>query len=468
MPYEMTALEQLGRSIADSDPPSNGLRELLELHLIDTVGALIASTRTPEGLLLLRFRAGTRDAAQAGGALALDLATRCALARSSEIDDIHLPSMTTPGAIVIPGALTLAAAMPAVTTSDVTTHDVTTHDFLAAILAGYEAMTRLGRAIDGPAILYRGIWPSYFAAPFGIAAVAARLCKLDDRSCANALALALTLAAPGVGHHNAASSSRWFAIGAAARNGLSAALAAKAGFTSDLKLMEGNFLSGVYGVTPDLGALTEGLGERAALTETSFKPWCAARQTMAATQALREIIQSGVRPQVMDHIEVFVLPPHLDMINHGVKSGDRASHLTSVQHCMAVAALAANTTADVGQSPRDLQPPVRELMSKIEVEADQSLLADYPRSWPARVIVTAGSARHERRVTHVPGDPARPFDRASVREKFDRFVAPVLGKEKTEQMLARASDALASGKFAPLVAEIEAACRDALARSASS
>jgi 2-methylcitrate dehydratase PrpD len=463
----MSALEQLGRYVAESDPPSRELRELLELHLIDTVGALIASTRTPEGLLLIRFRADMRQAGEARGALAPDLATRCALARLSEIDDIHLPSMTTPGAIVIPGALTLAAAMPRVTTHDVTTRDVTTHDVLAAMLAGYEAMTRLGRAIDGPAILYRGIWPTYFAAPFGIAAVAARLFKLDDRGSANALALALTFAAPGVGRHNAGSTSRWLAIGAAARNGLTAALAAEAGFTSDLKLMEGNFLPGVYGVTPDVAALTEGLGGRIALTETSFKPWCAARQTMAATQALKEIIQSGVRPQEMDRIEVFVPPPHLDMINHGVKGGDRTSHLTSVAYCMAAAALAGNTTADIGQSPRDLPPPVRELMSKIKVEADEGLLADYPRSWPARLIVTAGAARRERLVTHVPGDPARPFDRAGVREKFVRFVAPVLGMQKTEQMLTRCGDALAGGRFGALVAEIEAACAGALDRSTS-
>src|SRR5271166_4529737 len=218
----MSALGELGRYVADSGPAADELRELAELHLIDTVGALIASTRTPEGLMLLRFRAGLREFADASGALAVDLATRCALARLSEIDDIHLPSMITPGAIVIPGALTLAAAMPEPAAQKVTAHDLT-----AAMLAGYEAMTRLGRAIDGPTILYRGIWPTYFAAPFGIAAVAARLFKLEANRSANALALALTLAAPGVGHHNAESTSRWLAIGNAAREGLTAARAAK-------------------------------------------------------------------------------------------------------------------------------------------------------------------------------------------------------------------------------------------------
>jgi 2-methylcitrate dehydratase PrpD len=445
----MSALGELGRYIGDSSAPADELRELAELHLIDTVGALIASTRTPEGLRLLRLRAGLREFADASGALALDLATRCALARASEIDDIHLPSMITPGAIVIPGALTLAAAMPEPAAQEVTAHDLT-----AAMLAGYEAMTRLGRAIDGPTILYRGIWPTYFAAPFGIAAVAARLFKLDARECANALALALTLAAPGVGHHNAQSTSRWLAVGTAAGNGLAAALAAQAGFTSDLELMEDKFFSGIYAITPDVEALTDGLEGGLALRETSFKPWCAARQTMAATQALREILQAGVRP------------PHLAMIDHDVRSGDRASHLTSVQYCMAVAALAENMTAHVGQSPVSLLAPIRDFMSKIKVTADESLLADYPRSWPARVVVTTGAARHERLVKHVPGDPPRPFGRADVREKFSRFVGPVLGQQTTAQMLALAGDAIARGTFTSLVAEIEAVCRNALARAA--
>jgi len=451
----MTALEQLGNHVATGSRASDAARELVGRHLVDTVGAWIASTPTAEGLLLLRFRAEMREGQQ-GGSLALDLATRCALARLSEIDDIHLASMTTPGAIVIPGALTLAGAMPAAKAEDV----------VAAILAGYEVMTRLGRAIDGPTALYRGIWPTYFAAPFGIAAVAARLLKLDAQATANALALALTLAAPGVGHHNASTTARWFAVGNAARNGLAAALAAKGDFTSDLKLIEGNFLSGVYGVTPDSAALTKGLGDSAALAEVSFKPWCAARQTMAATQALKEIIESGVAPEAMTEIKAVVLPPHLKMIGHGVTAGDRASHLTSVQYCMAVAAVAPDIAFDVGQSPSSVTPELRAFMEKIAVEADERLLTDYPRAWAARVSIEANSARHERLLAQIPGDPARPFDRSRVREKFLRFAGPVLGAPKAEHILTRCSDALATGQFGWLVAEIEQACEDALLRSA--
>jgi 2-methylcitrate dehydratase PrpD len=440
----MTALEQLGAYVAAGSPVSTAARELVELHLIDTIGAWIASTTTPESKALLRLRATTRDATPSGETLALDLATRCALARLSEIDDIHLASMTTPGAIIIPGALTLATPTDAA------------DDVIAAILAGYETMIRFGRAIDGPTLLYRGIWPTYFAAPMGVAAVAARLLKLDKKQAAHALALALTYAAPGVGHRNAATTSRWLAVGNAARNGLGAALAARAGFTADLDLVDGNFLPGIYGVKPDIAALTEGLGEGSALADVSFKPWCAARQTMAATQALLEIIESGVSPQAMGEIQVAVLPPHLKMIDHGVTAGDRASHLTSLPYAMAVAAVAPELAFEVQQSPA--APAVRAFLDRIKIAPDESLLADYPRSWPARVTVAAGAARHERLVTHVPGDPARPFDRAQVQEKLLRFVAPIAGAEKAEHMVARCGETLTSGRFASLVREVEEAC----------
>src|SRR5207247_2309495 len=116
---------------------------------------------------------------------------------------------------------------------------------------------------------------------------------------------------------------------------------------------------------------------------------------------------------------------------------------------------------DLQQAPKELPPALRDFMGKIKVAADEGLLADYPRTWPARVRVVAGSATHEQIVTHVPGDPARPFDRAQVRAKFLRFVEPVLGAERAEHMLARCHEASAAGKVAPLVADIEQICRDA-------
>lgn len=431
----MTAIETLATFLAEGLRVPATTRANAQRHLTDTVGAWVAGAATQEGRTLLASRTDGE----------IDVGTPSALARLSEIDNIHLASATTPGGIIIPAALTLAAARGADGAA-----------LTGAIVAGIEAMVRLGLAIDGPQVIYRGIWPTYFAAPFGIAAVAARLHGFDAEQTGHALALALTFAAPGVGHHNAATTSRWFAIAQAARNGLVAARATQAGFTSDLSLLDGGFLHGIFGITPNLDAVTQGLGERFALDEASFKPWCAARQTMAATQALKEILADGVSHVQIRSVEVAQPPSYLKMTDHGVVSGDRASHLTSLPYHLAIAACDPDAEFDIAQSPPSVPEPVRAFMAKVTVIADAALLAHYPAAWPARLVVRTADGAHERLMLNVPGDPARPLSDAELGLKFRRFVAGAAGGPAAESLLAACAFALeTTGAAAQLVARIE-------------
>jgi len=448
----MTALEQFGAYLANG----RGLPPLAlanaRLRLVDSVVAWVAGIGTAEGRALLAFR----KESDGSGDLSSAVATHCALARLSEIDDIHLAAMTTAGGIVVPAAITLAASLQKTGTNP------DPAALARAVAGGYDAMIRLGLALHGPTILYRGIWPSYFGAPFGVAAVAARLMGLDARQGAHALAFALTLAAPGVGHHNAPTATRWLAVAHAVRSGLAAARAARAGFTSDLNLLDGNFFASVYDIKPDLHELTRGLDQHLLMLDVSFKPWCAARQTMAATQALKEIVAGGVAPADIAEVEAGVLPPHHRMVDHGVVVGDRASHLTSLPYQMALAVLAPEATRDVGQSPAALAEPVATLMAKIAVIQNERLLARYPKVWPAHVrVVTTSGATHEKEIEYVPGDVRLPFDAAEVRDKFRAFAAPVLGEEGAARMLALASAALEHARGArDLLDAIEQVCAD--------
>ena len=446
----MTALEQLGRYLAVGQNLTPLARANVRLRVIDTVAAWIAGMNTAEGRALIGFRAELEHSAPEATRVSAAVATHCGLARLSEIDDIHLAAMTTAGGIVVPAALTLAASL----------RDIEPAAVGRAIAGGYDAMIRLGLALHGPTILYRGIWPTYFGAAFGVAAVAARLMGLDETQAAHALSLALTLAAPGVGHHNAPTTTRWLAVGLAARNGLMAARAARAGFTSDLNLLDGNYLPSIYDIKPVLGELTGGLDQHLLMLDVSCKPWCAARQTFAATQALKDIVARGVPPDKIVEIEAGVLPPHHAMIDHGVKAGDRASHLTSLPYQMALAVLDPDASYDVRQSPAAVAEPVAELMRKITVTQNERLLARYPKVWPAHVrVAMASGAVHEREVEYVPGDLRMPFDDAQVKEKFRRFVAPVLGEEVAEEMLGLATAALADERGPrELLAAIERVC----------
>ena len=444
----MTALERLGAYLASGQSLPPLALANAKLHVVDNVAAWVAGMGTTEGRALLVFRRDMPGAESASAALM----THCALARLSEIDDIHLAAMTTAGGIVVPAALTLAASLK----------EPESAALARAIAGGYDAMIRLGLALHGPTILYRGIWPTYIGTAFGVAAVAARLLRLDEKQAAHALALALTIAAPGVGHHNAPTTTRWLAVGLAARNGLLAARAARAGFTSDLNLLDGKFFASVYDIQPDLGELTRGLDQHLAMLDVSFKPWCAARQTMAATQALKDILGRGVAPDKIAEIEAGVLPPHYGMLNHGVKAGDRASFLTSLPYQLALAAHAPDAMYEVGQSPATVPEPVAALMAKVMVTQNERLLARYPRVWPAHVrVATVAGETHEQEVEYVPGDVRLPYDRAQVRAKFRRFAGPGLGGERAEKMHELAA-AVLDGAEAPLrlFDAIEQACVD--------
>ena len=118
-------------------------RDIQRRHVADTLLAAAAGGLTVEGRALRSVLATASIADSVG--------MQAAVIRHTEIDDIHMPSCTTPSSVAVPTALGLARA-----------GGISDPERVAsAIWAGTELMTRLGVAIDGARILYRGVWPTY-------------------------------------------------------------------------------------------------------------------------------------------------------------------------------------------------------------------------------------------------------------------------------------------------------------------
>src|SRR5580658_10395543 len=187
--------------------------EHLRLHIADTLGMMLQGSLLAEGKMAM--------------ALGSPLVGWCASARLTEADDIHLTSCTTPGSVVVPTALHLAAAGLFETWGD----------FVTAVLAGYETLIRVGYAIDGPRILAKKVWPTLFAAPIGAAAVAARALRLDPSQTAGALATALAASTGIAPPATIPNSSRCISLVWAAERGVQAAIAARHGAFGDVQLL---------------------------------------------------------------------------------------------------------------------------------------------------------------------------------------------------------------------------------------
>lgn len=415
----MSVLEQIAAYVAGVryDALASPERDALKIHLLDTMGAMIAGHATPEAGVMrgLTARSGG-PAALAAGSLD-DVAVRCATARMSEIDDIHLPSCVTPGSVVVPVALTMGARIG----------DVDCARFAGAVAAGYEVMTRLGAAVGGPEVLYRGVWPSYFAAPFAAAAIGARLLGLAEKETVHALAIALTLSAGGVGRWGPGWSARWLVLGHAARAGCTAALAAAEGYTGDATLLDGDWLASAHGIEPRTECLIDGLGERCVLTALTIKPFCSAKQVIAAIHGFREILGRGVDQAGIRAVRVFVPEFYRAMIDHGVIEGNRITNITSAPYQLAIAACAPDALSDVARTECATGDDISALMAKISVHRDDDLAAHYPRNWPARVEVDSDRGTDAELVLEAPGDPGLRFTADRAEEKFVRFAAPVVG-----------------------------------------
>lgn len=433
----MTILEELADEFAGIDTASLSSvdRAALELHLIDTVGAGIAGALTPDGqgLLALQSQKSTYAGLRALSDTALDDVTvRCAATRLSEVDDIHLPSGTTPGSIIVPAALVLATHQASRATN-----------FAAAVVAGYEAMTRLGAAADGQNLVYKGVWTTYFTATFGTAALTARLLELDAVDTAHALAIALTLTSGRMGQPGSEKTARWLSAGYAARAGCFAALSAADGFRGDLSLLDGPWMENAQGVELDRDAFAKDHATDTVIPGISFKPYFSAKQMIGSIAGFETILERGIAPAEIDKIEISVPENYAKMIDHGVVAGNRLSSATSAGYQLGLAAYHHAGLYDVSRSEYVLSDEITGLMDKVSVTADAALGEYLPDRWPARVSVTAGERTETVEVIDAPGDPGTQFDRDRVVAKFHAINDPLIGAPETDEWIKLAEGAVA-------------------------
>lgn len=370
-------------------------------RLLDSLAAAVLGRRTPEGRLL------DRDAEKGLGSSHGSTCRRLVgAARSTEVDDIDLPGCTTVGAVVVPVAVTVAAAK---TLGD--------RALLSAIVAGYDAMTRLGRAIDGATLLYRGVWPTYVTAAFGAAAATARLLELDAPATARALALALTRTANLPAAAMTRFGYRYYALGCAAADGCDAALAAAAGVDADLNGLVA--FAERLGAALDVAELASGFGAPWRVAAVDTKPWPTSRQALASVAAFRQIELPPL--DEIERVSVSVPLVYRAMIDRPSPPANRIESMLSVQYQLGLAAFAPTTLDDVLRESLPHDTRIAALMMKVQVRADEGLGAQFPRVWGSRVTLELrAGAPTTIEVLAPPGSGTRALAWAELTAKLSR------------------------------------------------
>lgn len=423
----MTRIDTIARRISSGRLPAvmDGASSAMLVHLLDTVGAWIAGRASSEGIQLRQLKEAGANVPALFDASVLDVvALATSTTRLTEVDDIHMASCTTPGAVVILTALALAAdaaSRPA---------GAVAPDRLAeSIHVGYEVMTCLGEALSGPDILHNGIWPTLLLAPVTTAAVTSKLLGLDAERTANALAIALTSSNGRPGGSASAgvaavsgTSARWLLLGMAARTGCAAAFSAARGFSGDRTLLEGARLPALHGAALAPHALEAFLQQGSAVRSTSIKPYCAAKHNIAAIHAFRQMLEQGVAHANLTRIRVKLPPAHARMVGHYDIETSRLSRITSCAYNIALAGVSPQHLLDIQREEPVRSADMSQLARKVEVIADEQLQCLTPHAYPATVELFIGEKMLvSKTVVDAWGDPDLPFDMSATRSKFKRL-----------------------------------------------
>lgn len=276
-----------------------------------------------------------------------------------DYDDTHLSTVIHPTAPVAPAALALAEQ-----------HGFSGASLLHAFILGAEVECRIGKAVS-PGHYARGWHITATSGVFGAAVACGKLLGLTEAELAAAIGIAASQSAGLV--ENLASAAKNVGVGNAARNGLLAALLARAGYMAAPQVLEGALgWARAMGDGPTPAAFTDGLGMRWEYAANTYKPYPAGIVFHAVIDACLELRRRlGASLDDLQSVTVRGDQLLLDRGDRPVANARDAR--VSIHHCAAVALLRGRAGVEEFELPAVTDPAIAALRRKVRAECDPSL-----------------------------------------------------------------------------------------------
>ncbi len=325
-----------------------------------------------------------------------------------DMDDGHRYANAHPGVVVVPAALAVAEKV-----------DATLGEFIQAMVAGYEIMIRIARAMN-PSHLQRGFHSTGTAGPFGAAAACSNLLRLDGKQCGNALAIA---GLQGAGLLQVTASGQMMKPlqpGRAAQAGTLAAMLARRGSEGPDEILEGEkgFFR-AFSDSVDFTALTDGLGAAFEILGVYFKGHAACRHVHPTLDALAQTVKAnGITLEEIEKIEVNTYPVAYSLTGRPKEAGSELAAKFSIP--VSVALMLIHGRAGTGEfTARCLQnPAVKSMAGRVVVSPDEWRGKVYPAKRGSAVSVSTARGTFRGEVEIPKGDPENPFSPDELTEKF--------------------------------------------------
>jgi 2-methylcitrate dehydratase PrpD len=421
-------LAEFAANLRYEDIPAHVLRRAEDL-LLDCLASILAGANTRPIQAIERF-ARAMGPTEGGAEVLVSrrqtsplfaAMVNAAAAHVVEQDDVHNGSVFHPAAVVFPPALAVAQAL-----------GKSGKDLLVASVAGYEVGIRVGEYLGRSH--YKIFHTTGTAGTLAAAVTVGRLLNLDADQMLHALGSAGTQAAGLWEFLRDAADSKQLHTAKAAADGITAAYLAQEGFTGARHILEGPQGMGA-GMSTDANParLTDRLGERWALAETSFKYHASCRHTHPAADALQQAMREH-KLLATDIAEVIthVHQGAIDVLGPVVDPKTVHQSKFSMGTVLALIALKGHAgLAEFDAAPGDAE--VAAMRDKVRMELDAEVDSAYPERWIGKVTVrtTDGRTLHAR-VDEPKGDPGNTLSRAEIEEKALRLGVYAQAASETE------------------------------------
>ena len=330
----------------------------------------------------------------------------------AEQDDVHNGSVFHPAAVVFPAALAVAQALGS-----------SGRELLEASVAGYEVGIRIGEFLGRSH--YRIFHTTGTAGTVAAAAAVGRLLKLTPEQMLHAFGSAGTQAAGLWEFLRDAADSKQLHTAKAAADGLMAAYLAQEGFTGAQRILEGaQGMAAGMSTDADPSRLTDRLGERWALAETSFKFHASCRHTHPAADALLQVVtEHQLRPEQIARVTAHVHQGAIDVL--GPVTDPQTVHQAKFSMGTVLGLIAQFQNAGMKEFDEAFDDiGIRAFRDKVGMALDDEIDAAYPARWIGRVTVeTVDGQRFEGRVDEPKGDPGNTLSRDELEQKALRLAA---------------------------------------------
>jgi len=330
----------------------------------------------------------------------------------AEQDDVHNGSVFHPAAVVFPAVLAMAQA-----------NECSGRALLAAAVAGYEVGIRIGEFLGRSH--YKVFHTTGTVGTVAAAAAVGNLLKLTPEQMLHAFGSAGTQAAGLWEFLRDAADSKQLHTAKAAADGLMSACLACQGFTGAKRILEGaQGMAAGMSKDADPSRLTDRLGERWALTETSFKFHASCRHTHPAADALLQIVtEHQLVPDQIRRVTAHVHQAAIDVL--GPVVNPTTVHQAKFSMGAVLGLIAQFQRAGVNEfetSFNDVQ--VTAFREKVDMVLDTEVDQAYPARWIGKVSVETLDGRIlQGRVDEPKGDPGNTLTRPELEEKALRLAA---------------------------------------------